>query len=470
MGAGGGAAEFVAGSERLESKVVRQLQRALRGSKTPFLTGFEWPNVEVQQSAPTILAQGLDAPQSNIGVPCHGERVQVCVLLSKDDAAKVVSGDAGCLRLHFRGGMGGSAYLDLPVFVLPAGRRLHATVGRIMIADMLHQSSGSSSSGERAAAEANVAALGTSLQLVSKYTSFVAVNSDCKVNNVESIKMTSTTANAPATQGDGTITTNDLGTVMRSLGQNPTASELQDMINEVDADGNGSLDFPEFLSLMARKMKDTDSEEELVNAFSVFDHDGNGFISAAELRHVMTNLGEKLTDEEVDEMARESGVDGDGQVKYEDFIKMMMGGGPCYNATPPPAPLAVSVPLVEPAASSTPTQLGTQAHMTMPSVAPTEVDRLQPLILLQAFDGSWSLGKPLAAALGVDLSALEVHAIELSEKVWATALGLAFLQLRLLARKEEWALVAGKAEAWLQASGHDASALISRACEKLLKL
>lgn len=42
---------------------------------------------------------------------------------------------------------------------------------------------------------------------------------------------------------------------MRSLGQNPTESELQDMINEVDADGNGTIDFPEFLMLMARKMK-----------------------------------------------------------------------------------------------------------------------------------------------------------------------------------------------------------------------
>ncbi len=99
--------------------------------------------------------------------------------------------------------------------------------------------------------------------------------------------------------GDGTITTKELGTVMRSLGQNPTEAELQDMINEVDADGNGTIDFPEFLTMMARKMKDTDSEEEIREAFRVFDKDGNGFISAAELRHVMTNLGEKLTDEEV---------------------------------------------------------------------------------------------------------------------------------------------------------------------------
>ena len=59
------------------------------------------------------------------------------------------------------------------------------------------------------------------------------------------------------------------------------------------------------------------SEEEIREAFRVFDKDGNGFISAAELRHVMTNLGEKLTDEEVDEMIREADIDGDGQVNYE---------------------------------------------------------------------------------------------------------------------------------------------------------
>lgn len=112
--------------------------------------------------------------------------------------------------------------------------------------------------------------------------------------------------------------------------------------------------------MMARKMKDTDSEEEIREAFRVFDkvsvfydvdnrkqvkkwiffffghifltsnlplnhrltltvccQDGNGYISAAELRHVMTNLGEKLTDEEVDEMIREADIDGDGQVNYE---------------------------------------------------------------------------------------------------------------------------------------------------------
>ncbi|XP_009329299.1 PREDICTED: calmodulin, striated muscle [Pygoscelis adeliae] len=123
--------------------------------------------------------------------------------------------------------------------------------------------------------------------------------------------------------GDGCITTKELGTVMRSLGQNPTEAELQDMVGEVDADGSGTIDFPEFLSLMARKMRDTDSEEEIREAFRVFDKDGNGYISAAELRHVMTNLGEKLTDEEVDEMIKEADCNNDGQVNYEEFVRMM---------------------------------------------------------------------------------------------------------------------------------------------------
>merc|ERR1711993_191823 len=122
---------------------------------------------------------------------------------------------------------------------------------------------------------------------------------------------------------NGIITIEELEVTMKSLGQNPTETELRDMINEVDADDNGTIDFPEFLTMMARKMKDTDSEEEIREAFRVFDKDGNGFISAAELRHVMTNLGEKLTDEEVDEMIREADIDGDGQVNYEEFVTMM---------------------------------------------------------------------------------------------------------------------------------------------------
>jgi calmodulin len=101
-------------------------------------------------------------------------------------------------------------------------------------------------------------------------------------------------------------------------------AELKEMIKEIDTDNNGTIDFPEFLTMMARKLQDSEGEEEIREAFKVFDKDGTGFISAAELRHVMTNLGEKLTDEEVDEMIREADVDGDGQVNYDEFVKMML--------------------------------------------------------------------------------------------------------------------------------------------------
>jgi len=84
--------------------------------------------------------------------------------------------------------------------------------------------------------------------------------------------------------GDRRISTEELGTVLGSLGQHPTAADLQDMIKEIDADASGTLDFGEFRSLMARKMMGTNTEDELVEAFKVFDRDGSGLISAAEMR------------------------------------------------------------------------------------------------------------------------------------------------------------------------------------------
>lgn len=124
--------------------------------------------------------------------------------------------------------------------------------------------------------------------------------------------------------GDGRITTAELGTVLRSLGHNPTEAELQGLIHAVDTDNSGTVDFPEFLSVVAKRTKACDSEEEIREAFRVFDKDGNGYISVSELRHVMTNLGEKLSDEEVDEMIKEADMDGDGRVNYEEFVRVMM--------------------------------------------------------------------------------------------------------------------------------------------------
>uniref|UniRef100_A0A453HQU9 EF-hand domain-containing protein n=1 Tax=Aegilops tauschii subsp. strangulata TaxID=200361 RepID=A0A453HQU9_AEGTS len=111
---------------------------------------------------------------------------------------------------------------------------------------------------------------------------------------------------------------------MRSLGQRPSEEELREMIAEVDTDGNGVVDFSEFLTLLDRKMRG--AEDELREAFRVFDQDKNGFISLDEFRHVMVKLGERLSDEEVAEMLREADLDGDGQINYSEFARVMTNG------------------------------------------------------------------------------------------------------------------------------------------------
>ena len=99
--------------------------------------------------------------------------------------------------------------------------------------------------------------------------------------------------------GAGGVAIRELGTVMRALGQNPTDVELDDMINELgltpglvgnEEDGNATIDFSEFLTLMARRIKAEESEDDIFSeAFKAFEKDGNGG-------------GEKLTDEEIEEM------------------------------------------------------------------------------------------------------------------------------------------------------------------------
>jgi len=131
-------------------------------------------------------------------------------------------------------------------------------------------------------------------------------------------------ADVPGADGDGAITVEELDTVLRSLDQNLTQAELQGMIEEADTDGNGTIDFPEFVAMMAKQTKDTDINEEIKEAFRMFDKDGNGYISQAEFRHVLNVLGVDISDKEVKDMLEEADTDGDGQISFDEFAKMLL--------------------------------------------------------------------------------------------------------------------------------------------------
>merc|ERR1712154_437399 len=124
---------------------------------------------------------------------------------------------------------------------------------------------------------------------------------------------------------DGSVDSTQVSSIMRAIGQNPSEAEIQDMVNQVDKDGTGSIDFPEFLMMMSLKADAENAEDEIREAFQVFDGDGNGFINRQELAVVMGNMGESLTPAEIQGMIDEADVDGDGLINYEEFYNMMSG-------------------------------------------------------------------------------------------------------------------------------------------------
>ncbi len=126
--------------------------------------------------------------------------------------------------------------------------------------------------------------------------------------------------------GSGALAFKDVGPAMRNLGVNITDAEVLDMIRERENDRD-SVAFPEFLSLMARKVQvPSDPKQELLEAFRVFDREGNGKIKLEEFKHVVANVGSDpiITDEGIDEAMREISGDGDGLVDYEEIMAMIM--------------------------------------------------------------------------------------------------------------------------------------------------
>jgi len=121
---------------------------------------------------------------------------------------------------------------------------------------------------------------------------------------------------------DGYLTIKEISAIVKEIGQPPTEGEIKDMINEVDVDGNGTVEFIEFITLMARKMRDADTlKEDLKEIFDAFDMDKSGAIEHDELKKVMRSIGENVSDEDIADMIKEADEDGNDAINFEEFYK-----------------------------------------------------------------------------------------------------------------------------------------------------
>lgn len=125
--------------------------------------------------------------------------------------------------------------------------------------------------------------------------------------------------------GVGTISSKDVGNVMRSLGRNPSEKELVEFLIEVDPTEEGTVELDMFLKLMSNHIPLMDPTEELLEAFQVLDNDNTnmGSISTQELRDILINNGEKLSEDEVDELLKQADENDTGYIKYREFAKIM---------------------------------------------------------------------------------------------------------------------------------------------------
>lgn len=129
------------------------------------------------------------------------------------------------------------------------------------------------------------------------------------------------------TDGSGSIDAKELKVAMRALGFEPKKEEVKKMISDVDTDGSGTIGFDDFMALMTVKMAERDPREEIMKAFRLFDDDETGKITFKNLKRVAKELGENISDEELQEMIDEADRDGDGEVSEEEFFRIMKKSG-----------------------------------------------------------------------------------------------------------------------------------------------
>ncbi len=124
---------------------------------------------------------------------------------------------------------------------------------------------------------------------------------------------------------DGRISYKELAEIMTSLGEPVNEREVRELILEVDLNGDGYVDFEEFVNMMTKKPVDElEMMIELRKTFRLFDKNGDGQISVQELRESLSSLGEEISEDEAREMIKEADVDGDGYINFEEFARVMV--------------------------------------------------------------------------------------------------------------------------------------------------
>ena len=124
---------------------------------------------------------------------------------------------------------------------------------------------------------------------------------------------------------DGLIPTKELGNLMRILGAAPSNLELETIIQNLESNNHKLISFEKFIVIFQKKLESQDSEEDIINEFRKLDKDNNGTISENDLRNLMSNYDNPLSDEEIEEIIQEANVDSNGNIDYINFTKILLG-------------------------------------------------------------------------------------------------------------------------------------------------